>query len=85
MNNLSPEYFKNVGQDLQKRANAIRVIAKLLHENQIKHDVEEGEDTFNGYIAGGLFNALELLAESVSEIGVDMEDRYEEAKKGAKS
>lgn len=82
---VEPKYFENVGQSLQKRANAIQVIARLLHENQISHDLENGEDTFNGYIAGGLFNALELLADSVSEIGIDMEDRYENSKKGAKS
>lgn len=81
---VEPKYFENVGQRLQKHANAISCLARVLHQNQTDADMEDA-DRFNGYIAGGLFNALELLAESVSEIGVDMEDRYENSKKGAKS
>lgn len=67
-------YFQNVGQRLQKAGNSISVITSLLHENQIALDHEEGDDTFNGYVTGGLLNALELLSGLVVEIGSNMED-----------
>lgn len=70
--------LENRGELLQKAMNAITVANRLLHENQIKIDHEDGEETFNGFVAGGLFNSIELLARMVSEIGEGLIELAEE-------
>lgn len=83
MNNtylVDGDYFKNTGQHIKKISNAVTVTAHLLQEKLLQHEGEEGE-RFNGFIAGGLYDVIELLADQLSRIGEDIEERPEVLKK----
>ena len=75
------DYFKNTGEQIKKISNAFSVITRLMQDNLIQHENGEGVERFNGYISGGLYDALDILADKLCRLGEDVESLPEDMKK----